>query len=81
MDGRDAYSSWRSSTQRPLVAAVSRRETHTAVLLITHDLDFARDVADRVLFMNQGRIVVEGEPGYVFDECQEPGLREFLKPR
>src|SRR5262249_42001377 len=57
-------------TQEVLRVVRDLAETdHMTMLLITHDLDFARDVADRVLFMNQGRIVVEGEPGYVFDEC------------
>jgi ABC-type polar amino acid transport system ATPase subunit len=36
------------------------------MLLVTHDLDFARDVADRVLFMEAGRIVLSGPPDEVF---------------
>src|SRR5437773_7462816 len=34
---------------------------HMTMILVTHDMDFARDVADRVLFMDEGRIAVEGD--------------------
>ena len=36
------------------------------MLLVTHDLDFARDVADRVIVMDRGRIAASGEPDAVF---------------
>jgi ABC-type polar amino acid transport system ATPase subunit len=49
------------------------------MLLVTHDMDFARDLADRVLFLEEGRISAEGEPAYIFDERPTPGLRAFLK--
>jgi len=48
------------------------------MLLITHDLDFARDVADRVLFMDAGRIVVSGTPDEVF-AGDHPLVRHFLE--
>ena len=40
----------------------------------------ARDAADQVVFMNRGRIEVQGTPEYVFDERPAQALREFLKP-
>lgn len=49
-------------------------------ILVTHDLDFARSIADRVLFMNQGRIEAEGTPDHVFNECDLSSLRSFLNP-
>jgi len=48
------------------------------MLLITHDLDFARDVADRVLFMDAGRIAVSGTPEEVF-RSDHPLVRRFLE--
>jgi polar amino acid transport system ATP-binding protein len=48
------------------------------MLLVTHDIDFAREVADRVIFMDAGRIAVAGTPEFVFDRCEDARLREFL---
>jgi polar amino acid transport system ATP-binding protein len=50
------------------------------MMLITHDMDFARVIADRVIFMDQGVISLEGTPEYVLDERPTQRLREFLKP-
>jgi len=50
------------------------------MLMITHDMDFARIIADRVIFMDQGVISVEGTPEHVLDERPTQRLREFLKP-
>src|SRR4051812_49280781 len=38
------------------------------MLLVTHDMDFARDISDQVIYMEQGRIAVQGPPGYIFNE-------------
>jgi polar amino acid transport system ATP-binding protein len=51
---------------------------HMTMILVTHDMDFARDVADRVLFMDEGRIAVQGDPAHVFDERPSEALRTFL---
>jgi polar amino acid transport system ATP-binding protein len=48
------------------------------MLLVTHDLEFARAIADRVVFMQQGKVAVEGSPEFVFDRCADAQLREFL---
>ena len=48
------------------------------MLLVTHDMDFARSIADRVIFMDQGRVAVEGSPGFVFDSCDDARLRAFI---
>ena len=50
------------------------------MLLVTHDMDFAREIADQVIFMEQGQIGVQGSPEYVFDQCEHPSLRDFLEP-
>lgn len=50
------------------------------MLLVTHDMDFARSIADRVIFMDQGRVSVFGTPAFVFDRCQDERLRAFIAP-
>ena len=54
-------------------------EDAMTMLLITHDLDFARDVADRILWMDAGRIVVSGTPEEVFRSAH-PLVKRFLEP-
>jgi len=49
------------------------------MLLVTHDMDFARDIADRVVYMEDGRIAAEGTPERIFDERPAPGLKKFLE--
>jgi len=49
-----------------------------AMMLITHEMDFARDVADRVIFTDGGSIVEEGPPEQIFMNPQSPRLQAFL---
>ncbi|RVB19305.1 amino acid ABC transporter ATP-binding protein, partial [Mesorhizobium sp. M7A.F.Ca.CA.004.05.1.1] len=44
----------------------------------THEMGFARQVADRVIFMDQGEIVEMGEPGTFFDNPREARSKAFL---
>lgn len=53
------------------------REGMTMVV-VTHEMGFAREVGDRVLFMEQGRIVEEGRPEALFERPQQERTREFL---
>ena len=55
------------------------REGEMAMLLITHEMDFARDVADRVIFTDGGRIVEQGTPEQIFYQPESPRLQSFLK--
>ena len=48
------------------------------MVVVTHEMRFARDVATRVLFLEGGRIAVEGTPAEIFDEQHEGRLGEFL---
>ena len=48
------------------------------ILMATHEMAFARDVADRVVFLDAGTIVEEGAPASVFGAPQQPRTREFL---
>jgi polar amino acid transport system ATP-binding protein len=54
-------------------------ETDITMLIVTHEMSFARDVADRVLFFNQGQIHEEGTPEKIFTAPERERTREFLK--
>lgn len=54
------------------------RDGEMAMLLITHEMDFARDVADRVIFTDGGNIVEQGMPQEIFKDPQSPRLQVFL---
>jgi polar amino acid transport system ATP-binding protein len=49
-----------------------------AMVLVTHEIAFAREVADRIIFMDGGRIVEEGTAQAVLDNPQAPRLQQFL---
>ena len=48
------------------------------MIVVTHEMGFAREMADRVIFMDEGRIVEAGTAADVFDRPREPRTREFL---
>ena len=48
------------------------------MIIVTHEMGFAREVADRVLFMDDGQIVEQGPPKEVFDNPKSPRLKDFL---
>ena len=50
------------------------------MLLVTHDMSFARDVCDHVVFLHQGVIEEQGPPAQVFDSPQSRRLQQFLNP-
>ncbi len=49
------------------------------MVIVTHEMGFAREVADRILFMYEGVICEQGTPAQVFDNPQNPRLQQFLK--
>jgi polar amino acid transport system ATP-binding protein len=49
------------------------------MLLATHEMGFAREVADRVAFLHEGRLVELGPPEQVLSEPREPETRRFLR--
>lgn len=48
------------------------------MVVVTHEMGFAREVADRVIFMSDGMILEEGTPEAVFDAPKNPRLQDFL---
>lgn len=51
----------------------------TTMVIVTHEMDFAREVSDRVLFMDDGLILEQGTPKEVFDNPREERTKQFLK--
>jgi len=54
-------------------------EEHMTMIIVTHEMNFAREVADRVLFMADGLIQEEGTPDQLFGHPQNPRTRAFLE--
>lgn len=50
----------------------------STILMATHEISFARSAADRVVFLQNGRIIEQGPPEQVIDDPIEPATREFL---
>jgi polar amino acid transport system ATP-binding protein len=48
------------------------------MVIVTHEMGFAKEVADRVLFMEEGALLVEDTPSNLFDNPQHPRLKQFL---
>ena len=63
------------------VLAVIRElaEVGMTMLIATHEMSFARDIADRVLFLDAGVILEEGPPDRIFSSPQEPRTQQFLQ--
>ena len=62
------------------VLDVMRELAHEGMtmVVVTHEMGFAREVGNRVLFMADGKLLEENEPVKLFDEPQHPRLRDFL---
>ncbi|OMQ06189.1 glutamine ABC transporter ATP-binding protein [Lawsonia intracellularis] len=54
-------------------------EEGMTMIVVTHEMGFAREVADRVIFMDKGQIVETGPPETIFTSPQHPRLQQFLK--
>ncbi|NLA97955.1 MAG: hypothetical protein GX836_07100, partial [Spirochaetales bacterium] len=50
----------------------------TTMLVVTHEMAFARDVSNHVVYMYDGKIEEEGEPKNLFSRPKSPQLKEFL---
>ena len=48
------------------------------MVVVTHEMGFAKEVADRVIFMDEGKIVEQGTPDEIFNSPQNPRLKDFL---
>ena len=55
----------------------SLAELHMTMVIVTHEMTFARDISDRIIFMDQGNVVVSGIPAEVFSS-DNARMKEFL---
>jgi polar amino acid transport system ATP-binding protein len=62
-----------------LVVMRDLARTGMTMLVVTHEMQFAREVGDRVVFMDEGKIVEEGAPAAVLDRPQKERTRRFLR--
>ncbi|SDL16674.1 polar amino acid transport system permease protein [Modicisalibacter muralis] len=49
------------------------------LIIVTHEMQFARRISDKIYFMDEGSVVHSGSPQDMFDNCDEPRVRQFLK--
>jgi polar amino acid transport system permease protein len=59
-----------------LMADLGRRGM--TMVVVTHEMGFARKVADQVIFMDEGRVIETGPPFEIFDNPKSPRLKRFL---
>ena len=55
------------------------RERGTTMVIVTHELEFARTVSDKILFMTEGKIEEEGSPEQIFNNPRSEKTRQFLR--
>jgi polar amino acid transport system ATP-binding protein len=55
------------------------RDGGMTMIMATHEMGFAREIADRVCFLDAGRIIEQGPPGAIFDDPREDRTRRFLQ--
>ncbi len=56
----------------------SLKESNMTMIVVTHEMAFAREVADKIIFMDDGSILEEGTPEYIFGKCENPKVKEFI---
>ena len=64
--------------QEVLDVMIELAQENITMICVTHEMGFARQVADRVIFMDDGRILEEGTPEHFFDNPTNPRCRDFL---
>lgn len=67
---------WVDEVLQLLKRVADARQT---MLIVTHEMQFARDIADRILFMDGGKIVEQGPPETMFTDPKDPRTRAFLR--
>jgi ABC-type polar amino acid transport system ATPase subunit len=48
------------------------------MIIVTHEMNFAREISDRIVFMDDGQIVVDGVPDDIFVNPEHPRIKAFL---
>ncbi len=56
----------------------SLADSNTTMIVVTHEMTFARDVANKIIFMDEGKILEEGSPEDIFENPKHERVREFI---
>ena len=64
--------------QEVLDVMIELAQENITMICVTHEMNFARQVADRVIFMDDGQILEEGTPEHFFTNPQNPRCKDFL---
>ena len=64
--------------QEVLDVMIKLAAENITMVVVTHEMGFARKVADRIVFMADGQIMEEGTPEHFFEEAQNPRVQQFL---
>ena len=67
------------TTGEVLDVMVALAKEGMTMVVVTHEMGFAREVADRIIFMDQGEILEEGTPEHFFNNPEHPRLQRFLQ--
>lgn len=62
-----------------LIVMKKLAQNGTTMIVVTHEMQFARNIANKVLFMEHGEVVEEGTPDEIFNHAQHERTREFLR--
>jgi polar amino acid transport system ATP-binding protein len=62
-----------------LVVMRDLAQSGMTMMVVTHEMQFAREVGDRVIFMDEGRVVERGTPADILDRPQQERTRRFLR--
>ena len=54
-------------------------DLHMTMMVVTHEMGFAREVANRMCFFHDGVILEEGTPDELFNDTRQPETRKFLE--
>ena len=64
--------------QEVLDVMIELAQENITMICVTHEMNFAKQVADRVIFMDDGQILEEGTPEHFFTNPQNPRCKDFL---
>jgi len=53
-------------------------ENNMTMIVVTHEMAFAKEISDRIIFMDEGKILADGTPEKVLNNPDHPRIREFV---